>query len=449
MEASNIRNLTRRIVDEKKADYQKVADKVSTLRRAIESANEKMSSGFKQFAHTQLVQNASAYGRDVIELVKESSEAMKLNKSQMANVQEQIMAIKSKLSGLNEFLEQQRNLIAEALESDQRFLDLKSILDNKANLRINGQTTYGLLLDEVSQKLPAYEQSKTFQYLLQSGFGTAAYSRNGFVANIDKIIARKTQFSMNQESHSILLGIQSASEGALTDIETNYQTALAAYEHYEAEAYNTSVLNQLMEKIQDFERNLRQAQIELQKYMAVDGQHAALTDSLSLEAKTLVHKVLMNKDTHALSNLAAATPSAEDDNALKIINRALNDIEMLSGQLDRVNTELKERETALSRAKDLRRTVDNDSRLSGDRYEYSSESRVIDLLTGYVVGSIAAGDLVSDLKRHSEYVPPPPPPSSSDYSFGSSRSSGGSGSFSTSSSISSSSSGSFSTTDSF
>jgi len=446
MDASNIRNLTRRIVEDKKADYQKIADKAGTLRRAIESANEKMASGFKQFAHTQLIQNASVYGRDVIELVKESSEAMRENKVSISNVQEQIVSIKATLAELNYSLQAQRNLIADQLNTDTQFSDLKSALDLSANIRKSGQATYGMLLEEVSQKLPAYEKSKTFQYLLKSAFGTEAYARGGLIASFDKIIARKTQFNVNQESHSILLGIKAASNEALGDIESNYQNALEAYENYEVSAYDTPEINRLISLIQEHESKLRNAQSEMQKCVEVDGRHAAYTDSLSLEAKALVHKVLSRKDTYALADLAAATPSTDDDNALKIINRALDDIKMLTGQLDRVNTELKESELALNRAKDIKRTVDNDSRLSGDRYEYSSESKVMDLLTGYVIGSIASSDLVSNLKRHSEYVPPPSS-SSSDYSFGSSRSSGGG--FSSSSSISSSSSGSFSTTDSF
>jgi hypothetical protein len=439
MDASNIRNLTRRIVEEKKADYQKIADKAGTLRRAIESANEKTASGFKQFAHTQLIQNASVYGRDVIELVKESSEAMRENKVSISNVQEQIVSIKATLAELNESLQVQRNLVADQLKTDTQFSDLKSALDLSANIRKTGQATYGMLLEEVSQKLPAYEKSKT----LKSAFGTEAYARGGLIASFDKIIARKTQFNLNQESHSILLGIKAASNEALGDIESNYQNALEAYENYEVSAYDTPEITRLIGLIQEHESKLRNAQSELQKCVDVDGRHAAYTDSLSLEAKALVHKVLTRKDTYALADLAAATPSIDDDNALKIINRALDDIKMLTGQLDRVNTELKESELALNRAKDIKRTVDNDSRLSGDRYEYSSESKVMDLLTGYVIGSIASSDLVSNLKRHSEYVPPPSS-SSSDYSFGSSG-----GGFSSSSSISSSSSGSFSTTDSF
>lgn len=448
MEATRIRSLTRNLVEDRREEHQAREKHANTIKKSIESANEQITAAFKLFAHTQLVQNATAFGRDVTDLANAAANAMEQNRDRINSLRVTIDEVEDQLTSLRRELNAANQTVYLKLQNDPEFLTLKSELDVCAQDRTNGKKTYGQLQQEVAEKLPAYDADKAFRYLLGARYDTPEYASNVLTARLDAMLARRSHFTTNKENYSILLGIRANAESLMDGIEDRYASALSIYETYEANAYQTNEIIGIKESINRFESELRNRTTELQACLNQEQNHLASTDGLSMEAKALVFKLLKQKDTHALSALAEATASPEDDQALLVINHALDKISALKGELDVANDKLRISELALARANELRRTVDGDSRLSGDRYEYSSESRVVDLLNGFVIGTIASSDLVSDLKRHSEYVPPPPPPSSSDYSFSSSSSFGGSDSFSTSSSISSS-SDSFSTTDSF
>lgn len=426
MDANRILNLTRRIVEEKTGEHANCLADVSSLSSAINLAHENMSTAFKLFAHTQFVQNVTGFGSEVNSLADESAKQKAFNRQAITDLRITITGIDGNLATRTADLEKARGVVTAELKTDEAFGELQNALDKHTRAFEQGKEKFGSLINEAGSKIPAYDRNRAFRYLLHAAFGTSSYARSGIFARLDGMIARKARYADNKRAYDILCGLRDESERALSELESSYTHALEAYEKYEADAYQIPSIAHINSEIETVVASLNEHKAKLSECLERDSKHIEYTDSLSLEAKALIYKVLEQQDAQALSKLAGSTTSEEDDKALSLIQISIRKIQELTSDLDTAKRNLQDSEFALDRAKAMHRTVDNDSRLSGDNYEYSSESRVSDLLSNFVRGAITANSLVDELKRYSEYVPPPPPPSYSSPSRSSIGSGGGS-----------------------
>lgn len=441
MEASNIRNIAGDILARHKRNYQRIESKADSLRQQIVEANEQIEAAYTTFANTQFVQNASSFGRDVVDLVTKAS-VQKIELAQEAEtIRARIKDLEATLDSLNNELLVERSAVGSLLDKDKRFIELALILHDKRSSLAEGQNNLGSLMKEATVKLADYANSGTFQYLLKSGFGTKNYSGKWLVRRLDEVLALKFKFTENFDNYTILNGIMNRSEKELSELESQYQQADTAFKTYEENAYKTDRILKLLDEISMCEDGILKSNTDLSScYENINLIHQG-SDSFSLNARSIIHKLILQKDIYSLEALANSTSSNDDNKALMVLSNAANIVEEKSKELSLAEQELRQSEQALQRAIDLKRMVESDNRLSGERYRYPNEHSVTDLLNNYMAGSIVANVLLSSLKSHSEYIPPPPPPS-----YSSSRSSIGGGGFSTSRSISS---GSFKTTDSF
>jgi hypothetical protein len=58
--------------------------------------------------------------------------------------------------------------------------------------------------EEVAEKLPAYEQSRLFQYLYRRGYGTAEYKGRGLTKRLDRWVARLVKYNKNRQGYNFL-----------------------------------------------------------------------------------------------------------------------------------------------------------------------------------------------------------------------------------------------------
>lgn len=461
MKANKIRTLTRNIQEECSENFNRDVYEVNRISNKIDSLNSEISKSLKIFANIQLIQNALAYGREVENLMSNYEISKKKNSDSILSVREESSVIEKELVNLRNELKSANKTISENLNFDTSYQELKIALDRIVKDKNESSQAFNELIEEVERKLPEYERSSVFQYLLNSKFNTNEYVSRPFISKLDAILARKSFFTENLENFRLLQKIRENASLGIETIESEYRKALDSFELYEMNAYNSLEVLRIKDSIKKLEFEMDASNIELDLHLENEKKYIEFNDSLSNEAKLLIYNFLQDKDVFTLATLAESTSSNEDDIALEVIKSSINEIKDLNTELVIAKDKMRSTEIALNRANELRRTIDYDSRLSSDNYQYSSESRVLDMLNGFVLGSIASSDLIGNLSSQREYVPSEPRYSqtsissssfwsdSDDVSRSRSSYSGSDDSGFSTSSSSSSSSDSFSTSDSF
>lgn len=410
MEATKVSSLIRRIHDEQNAAYTRRANKLKELHNALRAANGNLAAAFQTFAHTQFVQNASAFGQEVLDHVADAEEAREKNRAQIGDMTAKVDGIDRDLAALAKALEGAREQALEKLRVDETFLGLEKALDQACLLLQADKAEYERLLAEVSEKLPKYLDDEIFQYLLKVHFGTGVYSGKGWVVRADGALARKSQFLVNKDNFLILQGVKAEAEARLVELTQGQASALHAYETYQAEVLNSEELRALHKAIDLRESERELAHETLSACLEEESKFAVATDGLSREATGLINRLLQQQNPQSLASFAAETPSAEDDAALTVIQEQLGIIRKLTIEMDDAKARLQSTEVALKKAKELLRTVDRDPHFSGGHYRYTSESDVKQVLDQFMQGAGGTQELMNGLKLQRAYVHKPSPP---------------------------------------
>lgn len=440
MEAKTIRQLAQRIHVEKDKEYKARQSQFNKVQASIGEAHARVAAAFQTFAHTQFVQNCAAFNHEVIALAQEVEIARDNNRKKMVETKAKIERCDLELSSLTENLERACAEVAEQLRGDETFQRLAQVLaESEQVLRID-QEKYEALLNEVAEKLPAFNDSKVFQYLLNIRFASDAYKGKGLVARLDGMLARRTEFFANKERLLLLQGIQAEAQRRLSQSTEDYTAALKVYEAYETDALNREDIQAIRRAVNQWEQERDAAQEILSCCEVEQSQYLSAEDGLSLSAKGLIYKFLQQQDPQLLARYAAETPSVEDDMALNVVQQELASIDKLKIEMRDARARLQDTENALKKAKDLLREIDREPNLSSKHYKYTSESDVTRLLDGFMSGANGTHELLNGLKRVSIFVAPAAPvhtsaPTASRTSSFSSSSSVDGGSFKTTNSF--------------
>lgn len=437
MKADKIDNLANRIVSHYVSENANQGERMARIEAEISDVYERLGEKFKTFAHTQFVQNLSKYGNPVNELADKSKHQMEQIQQQEGRIRVAIDALQGRWNQQKEKLDFANREVARKLESDETFVDLGRKADECHRALSLAKDHFGDLVLEAAAKRPAFENDLAFSYLKRVGFGSRAYNAKSITARIDAILARKTRYEENRRNYELLLIIQNESDSQLRQVENGYSKSLASYEQYESDAYKTEEILSLAAALERIETTLHEEHAKLNRCVDELCEFAQAADTLSLEAKAIIESDLIKKDVQELALLASATEATDDDDALRSIKHLSIRVNELKYELAGAKTLFHQSSNSLARANEARSAIRKNSRLSGSRYRYPSESAVESVVTGYVLGSAAPGALVDALEKDCKYIPEPTPVNHSP-SFGSScsaTSSSGGGSFSTSDSF--------------
>lgn len=450
MSRNNIESCIKSVVREQKAKHDEVCNKIAYTRGRISDANRLIEQSMKVFSHHQLVENASNYGDDVRSLVSEKEKKFVAIQHDIQSNSNDISRLQENLVSAKEARKKERDMIESTLTTDTKYIALQNNARQKNEILVGMENTLDSLLDEVNQKLPAYQDDDVFQYLLRSGYSTPEYSKNAIVSFFDGILARKTYFSLNLEHFNLLVGIKNKASIEIETAKTKFEDAMAEADEYRDSAFSSEEMKRMELVVNNIKSKIMAAQSAINDLQSSLGRYKSFSDDLSMTAKSIIYKAIENRDLTWRGKLAMQTSSDEDNKAVNIIGEQLNIIENCEDLIVDLERDKKVIDENLVRANEMKRKINGSSRLSGDRYEYGSNREVISVLESFVVGAITSSALSSALESQSRYVPPPPPPPETNYGGsygGSSRSSESDDStFKTSDSITS---GSFSTTDSF
>ncbi|MEM9184983.1 MAG: hypothetical protein AAGB00_00635 [Planctomycetota bacterium] len=117
---------------------------------------------------------------------------------------DELDAVTGELDALVDRREELEERLAELLDGDDAFQDLsRSALREEQELERN-LARVEESRREASDKLPAYEQSRLFGYLLRRGYGTPAYKKRGLTRRLDRWVAGLVDFNKAKQSYDFL-----------------------------------------------------------------------------------------------------------------------------------------------------------------------------------------------------------------------------------------------------
>src|SRR5690606_24910314 len=264
---------------------------------------------------------------------------------------------------------------------------------------------------EAAAKLPAYERSKLFQYLVKRQFGTPEYRFRGITRRLDAWVARLIDFDRAKRGYDFLrvtpelvaaevrrrreefepLMAELAEREAKAEAQVGLPEVLAEGERLGAER------DRLVEAISAAQRAHRELSEQLASAESRDGKYHA-------EALRAFSAALDRTETRALEQHALRTPDGQDDVLVAEIARVRREEGELSARLG----ELSERRAALDRrAVGLERLVRRfrEANYDATRSRFDGP-RIEDLVGRYEAGELDVDDLWRELQRSHRFVEP-------------------------------------------
>ncbi len=119
-------------------------------------------------------------------------------------LQDDLDAVTEELDTLVLQREQLEEKLAEELEQSEVFQDLsKRAVWAEQELERNQQRVEESK-QEAQEKLPAYQDSRLFQYLIKRGYGTPGYHKRGWTRRMDRWVAKLVDFDKAKRSYDFL-----------------------------------------------------------------------------------------------------------------------------------------------------------------------------------------------------------------------------------------------------
>lgn len=430
------------------AQLNEATAKFDQLTRLKTSIRQKIAEAFQQIARVQAeaidaheIQANDALAKDADRVTERRNEARDTLKAKLTSlageldagrkVEGEAQAARDAAAGV---LDGICRKVDDGLGGNDNFKAL-SLLAKDAEGRARAAVAKAMAASqERDSKAGAYEADPVFMYLRNRGFGASAYRANPLVRTIDGWLARLCGFDRAAKDYESLTLLPTyladharAMQAAAVDAEERVRVKrretledagvraaekeLASKEQALTEA--AGVVEGIQEQIQETHSALN----KLSHWQDKEG--AALLDRLS--------EAFAEEGLLQLSIRVSATADAEDDEQLDEIRKLRKSI-----------SEIDEETAALTPK--IKTLTDRASSLAGVKRQYKSKgydssdytirtSGSSDLLEGFVLGTIASGDLWRGIERSASYDPPQTSSSSSgggfDFGGGGGFSSGG------------------------
>ncbi len=261
---------------------------------------------------------------------------------------------------LNEKVRQRDQLqqqVATRLTEDPKFQHLtEQTLASEAELHRNEQRVEEILRD-AQEKLPAYENSRLFQYLYKRRFGTPEYSLRGLTRRLDRWVGRLIDFQRARRSYNFLKTTPSLMQQEVErrhEVFDQQMEQIELHEKHEADdAGLTLVLDEgerfgeqrdaLVARLDGQKERCHQVEQELVKLQQSQGQFYE-------EALARFRTFLSQAETAALEHHARETPEPSDDDLVSRVKWLSTEIDELEPQVTKLSAayqQLEEQATGL------------------------------------------------------------------------------------------------------
>jgi hypothetical protein len=189
----------------------------------------------------------------------------------------------------------------------------------EAELQRNEERIAEIRLD-AQEKLPAYERSRLFQYLLERRFGTAEYRGRGLTRRLDRWVSRLIDFGRAQRSYEFLKRTPELMEQEVARRQREFHARMERIEAIEqtvAEATGLpATIQEVAQAEQERERRAKthnedadRVRLAAEELAALDQQEGQFYE----DALGRYRRFLSDAETGVLQARAAQTPEPVDD----------------------------------------------------------------------------------------------------------------------------------------
>lgn len=232
--------------------------------------------------------------------------------------------------------------LARTLAADVEFQDLsRQALQAEAELK-RDEERVAQIAHEAKEKLPAYEKSQLFHYLMDRRFGSPEYRGRGLVRRFDRWVGRLVEFDKASRSHRFLLttpGLMDAETGRrreefnrlmqrIEDIERKAAERLDVGGVVAAVGETSKTVERTEQQLAEAEGRVRDVEKEL---TSLDQEQGRFYE----EALSRLKTYLGQAQTAVLESRAEATPDRADDEVTVRIRVLSEDIAAMEPRLAR------------------------------------------------------------------------------------------------------------------
>jgi hypothetical protein len=193
-------------------EYEAVDKQVDELiARRGEAIVELAKHDLPDISHTSIERTFAEIRDELRTILGRKERAQAEMQGRLARFRESIREIEQKVAGvaaeLNSLVAKRTELeqqAADRLKGDAEFQRLsQQALQSEMMLKANEERAEELQR-EADEKLPAYQSSRLFQYLLRQKFGTPAYVQTGWTRSLDRWLARLIEFERHRRGYEVL-----------------------------------------------------------------------------------------------------------------------------------------------------------------------------------------------------------------------------------------------------
>ncbi len=286
------------------------------------------------------------------------SESIASRTSDLETAESRLDSLTAELDDLVQQREQTQATVADRLAADEEFeRATKAAAYAETRLERNEQRMADLER-ECAEKLPAYEDSKLFRYLIERGFGTGAYEKRGLIRRLDRWVASLVDFQASKRSYNFLRATPELLRSEIARRRDLFNAIMQEVEQRRDAVEAELGLDEILERGDRLgtDRDALVEQLSVQS-AALDGlrqEHLTLethTDGFYAQALERLRASLDSAGPRALERVARRTPDHRDDDLVE-------DLDDADERLDDLQDDLKQADRAARLAEERVRSLE-------------------------------------------------------------------------------------------
>jgi chromosome segregation ATPase len=238
--------------------------------------------------------------------------------------------------------------IAHTLATDEEFQRLsQQALAAEHELQQNEERAEQIQR-EAEAKLPAYRESRLFQYLYQRGFGTPAYQHRGIVRSLDRWVADLIDFRRSRRSFEFLQKSPELVTREITRRREEFEGLMSRVEEIERRAHDESPLRELERRAAELQRERERLdkklarETELRESVESDLQRLDADGRFYEEAMGRFRSFLSDTETAVLRQRAEQSPERVDDEIVSRIAWQNQQIDSRRGDVEKLQSQTRQ-----------------------------------------------------------------------------------------------------------
>lgn len=238
--------------------------------------------------------------------------------------------------------------VTQALAVDEEFQELsRKAMATEAEL-LRDEQRVAQIQHDAGEKLPAYQNSRLFQYLYRRGLGTPAYSSRGFTRRLDRWVGGLIDYHKARGSYEFLQRTPELMQLELQRRQASFNDMMELVENIRNDTamshglpQKSEVVEELKSKRDQQQQGLAAAEERCERSAAEIASLQSSEDRFYEEALARYQRYLDTTETTLLADRAAKTPDAADDEIVSRIRFLNDELQRAQSEQQQVQTDVK------------------------------------------------------------------------------------------------------------